>query len=231
MTLNQKSPEKSGRFTTPKVFNALTGYNLFGAGVLGANYSTTSTGTVQYTASTHYVFDLTGSNTISLGLLSFASYGGGFSSLSFTVKDGAATLLSHGFSSLSAAEKYFTDDPLSLGTLSGNVDLTITYKLTAKTPEGAGISYVLADAPEAARSVARSAGTASARAVLDRPITDGAGLLAAFAHYNAELSAISDDAVAAASARSVKGRFETWRDVRRSTRLLSIAAATRRVGR
>jgi hypothetical protein len=128
--------------------------------VLGANYSATS-GTVKYSASTEDVFNLSGSNTITLGLLNLGSYGKGFSSLSFTVKEGATTLLTDSFTSLAAAQTFFTDDPVSLGKLSGPVDLTLSYQLTANQAEGAGISFVLADAPAA--SGAKPSATAMAR--------------------------------------------------------------------
>jgi hypothetical protein len=60
--------------------------------------------------------------------------------------------LSDKFTSLSAAQTFFTDDPIALGNLTGAVDLTLTYKLVANAPEGAGISYVIADAPDGAGS-------------------------------------------------------------------------------
>lgn len=119
--------------------------SIFGAGVMGAN-DASITGTRQYTESTEHVFNLSGSHTFTLGLLNLASYGSGFSSLTFTVKDGATTLLSDKFTSLSAAQKFFTDDPLSLGTFKGSVDLTMSLQVTANKIEGTGISYVLADA-------------------------------------------------------------------------------------
>jgi hypothetical protein len=130
------------------VYNSLqaSGSSIFGAGVLGANYLG-ATGTRTYTTSNTQEYSLSGNNAFTLGLLSLGAYGGGFSSLSFSVTEGATTLLSKSFTSLSAAQTYFTDDPVSLGDLSGAVDLKLTFKLTASAVEGAGISYLVADAP------------------------------------------------------------------------------------
>jgi hypothetical protein len=63
------------------------------------------------------------------------------------VAEGATTLFTKSFSTLSQAQAYFTDDPVVLGNLTGPIDLTLTYKLTANAPEGAGISYLVADGP------------------------------------------------------------------------------------
>ena len=69
----------------------------------------------------------------------------GFKTLTFTVAEGATTLFTKSFSTLSQAHAYFTDDPVVLGNFTGPIDLTLTYKLTANAPEGAGISYLVAD--------------------------------------------------------------------------------------
>jgi hypothetical protein len=140
------------------VYNSLqsSGSSVFGAGVLGANYSTSSTGSYTYTATTAHEYTLSGTNSFTLGLLSIGAYNSGFTSLTFTVAEGATSLLTKTFTSLSAAQTYFTDDPVSLGHITGSTDLILTYKLTATAPEGAGISYLLADAPVAAPA-ARSA--------------------------------------------------------------------------
>jgi hypothetical protein len=69
------------------------------------------------------------------------------SSLNFTVKEGSAPLFSDSFSTLANAEAFFKDNPLSLGQITGPVDLTLSYQLTENQPGGFGVSYVLADAP------------------------------------------------------------------------------------
>jgi hypothetical protein len=75
------------------------------------------------------------------------AYSGGFTSLTFSVTEGSTTLLTKTFTTLSSAETYFTDDPVALGNLTGSADLTLNFKLTASTPKGAGISYLVADGP------------------------------------------------------------------------------------
>jgi hypothetical protein len=144
--------------STPNTQAALAGSSIFGAGVLGANY-TASSGSVQYTASSEHVYNLSGSNTITIGLL---NYGGNstlaLSSLSFTVKEGSTTLLTDSFSTLAAAETFFNDDPLSLGKVTGPVDLTLSYQLTENQPGGFGVSYVLADAPAGGAVAPRAEG-------------------------------------------------------------------------
>ena len=134
----------------PTVYNSLqsSGSSIFGAGVLGANYSSTSTGSYTYTASNTQDYNLTGANSFTLGLLTMGSYNTtGFTSITFTVAEGSTTLLTKTFTSLSSAQTYFTDDPVSLGDITGDVDLKLTYKLTASATLGAGISYLVADAP------------------------------------------------------------------------------------
>jgi len=69
--------------------------------------------------------------------------GAGFDKLVFTVTNGAVTLLSDSFTSLAAAQTFFTDDAQPLGALTGNVDLTVSYVLTASSTEGSGIGYVI----------------------------------------------------------------------------------------
>jgi hypothetical protein len=132
-----------------QVYDSLqsSGSSIFGAGVLGANYSAASTGTYTYTASNTHEYALSGGYSITLGLLTIGAYNNGFKTLTFTVAEGATTLFTKSFSTLSQAQAYFTDDPVVLGNLSGPIDLTLTYKLTANAPEGAGISYLVADGP------------------------------------------------------------------------------------
>jgi len=114
---------------------------------LGTNYSSTSTGTITYTISNTQNYNLTGTNAVTLGLLSINSYGGAspFTSLTFTVQNGATSLLSKTFTTLAAAQTYFNDDPLALGNLVGAVSLKETLSVTEKAAGGVGVSYVVAD--------------------------------------------------------------------------------------
>jgi hypothetical protein len=152
--------------TTPVIEASLTasGSSIFGAGVVGADYSSTSSGTVTYVASNTHEYNLSGTNSFTLGLLAMSAVNNGFVSLSFGVTDGSTTVLrTKTFTSLAGAEQYFHDDPVSLGNLTGPTDLTLTYKLTADAPEGAAISYVLAEAPAAAAAKAAELSSILAR--------------------------------------------------------------------
>jgi hypothetical protein len=139
----------------PVVYNSLlaSGSTIFGAGVLGANYSSSTVGAATYRVSNTQTYTVSGSNSYTLGLLTMGAYGAGFSSLSFSVSDDGTTLLAKRFTNLARAENYFTDDPLSLGNLAGTANLKVSFTLTGTMAEGAGISYVLADgvAPPAGR--------------------------------------------------------------------------------
>jgi hypothetical protein len=148
-TASVQSSYLASSTVNPIVYNSLrsSGSSIFGAGVLGANYSTTSAGSYTYTATNTQDYNASGTNSYTLGLLTMGAYNSGFTSLTFTVTEGATTLLTKTFTSLSSAQTYFTDDPVALGNLTGATDLTLNYKLTASTPEGAGISYLVADGP------------------------------------------------------------------------------------
>ena len=61
------------------------------------------------------------------------------------MKNGSQVLVpTQTFTSLSAADTYFTDDPLALGTINGNARLTLTYTLTETGTGGVAISYLVA---------------------------------------------------------------------------------------
>jgi hypothetical protein len=182
--------------STPVLQSALIGYSIFGAGVLGANYLSKGTAINTYTATNTHLYNLTGTNAFELGLLTMGAYNGGFSSLTFTVKEGAATLLAEAFTTLSAAQTYFTDDAISLGKITGAVDLTFSYSLTASLAMGAGISYVVADEPSsagAAKSVVAGAARFAHSGELDRFGTVPGERLFLTSRHAADLRAILTD--------------------------------------
>jgi hypothetical protein len=121
---------------------------IFGAAILGANYASggesdtyTATSTIDFV----YGGDLT------LGLIgdqqSGFTGGAGFESIEFTVLAGATTILSQTFSSLAAADSFFDDQVINLGSSYGpGVDLTFTYTLTADGPGGYGLDFVVGGA-------------------------------------------------------------------------------------
>jgi hypothetical protein len=121
---------------------------------MGASYGAAARGTRRYDEKATYTFDLAGSRSLSLGLLSFTGYGGGFDSLLFTVKSGSTTLVSNSFTSFSAAQTYFTDHSLNLGTFAaGTTSIVIDFNLVASSAKGADFSYLLSSlTPVAART-------------------------------------------------------------------------------
>jgi hypothetical protein len=101
-----------------------------------------------YDASATYSFDLGTTRDLSLGLLNMTSYGGGFNSLKFTVSSGAATLVTSSFTTLAAAQAYFTDHALDLGNFAaGRTSIKVDYALTASAAKGADVSYLLSSLP------------------------------------------------------------------------------------
>jgi hypothetical protein len=143
--------------TAPRTAAAFAGGSVVAAGILGANDDGTSSALTTYTASTEQTFAVANNSRLTLSLLDLASYGGGFSKLTFSVSDDGTTLISDAFTNLSTAESYFTDNPLILSTTSGPQDLTLDLQLTGDSAEGAGISYALgkssASVPEPPTSV------------------------------------------------------------------------------
>jgi hypothetical protein len=186
--------------------------SIFGAGVLGANDSTSSTGTNVYTSTSTHEYTLSGSNALDLGLLTIASYGSGFGSLTFTVTNGATTLLTKTFSSLTGAggaSSYFAKDLVSLGNVTGSVDLILTFRLTETAAGGVGISYLVADAPAAAAT--KSPATALSTTRIPLP-PSGAAVVAwrADAPWHFDAARISADGKLATQLVRLPER-PTWR--------------------
>ncbi|MFZ2986450.1 MAG: hypothetical protein WA086_00510, partial [Ideonella sp.] len=134
--------------TRPNLNAAMAGMSPLGFGSLGANYGSGSTGTRTFTASANLNFSLATTSSMTLGLLGMTGYGGGFDSLTFTVSRGATTLVNSTFSTFAAAQTYFTDAPISLGTVAaGPTNLLISYSLTASSAKGADMAWLLAIRP------------------------------------------------------------------------------------
>ena len=67
--------------------------------------------------------------------------------IEFTVSAGATTILKQTFSSITAADRFFDDQVINLGSSYGpDVDLTFTYTLTADGPGGYGLDFVVGGA-------------------------------------------------------------------------------------
>ncbi len=80
--------------------------------------------------------------------MNIGSYGTGFDGLTFSIQDGGTVVFTKSFFTLASAQAFFTDDPLTpvgLQNLTGSVDLTLSYALTASAGKGAAFSYVVGD--------------------------------------------------------------------------------------
>lgn len=87
--------------------------------------------------------------TIFIGLLGLQVEGQGFGTLSFSVRNGSSNmLLSESFTTLEEAQAYFTDRPITLDGLQGNVDLGLSFTMTGSLWQEARINYVIGVIPE-----------------------------------------------------------------------------------
>jgi len=123
---------------------------VLGAAILGANYAPDGGGESDtYTATS--TIDFVYGGDLTLGLIGdqesgFAD-GAGFESIEFTVSADETTILDKTFSSIAAADSFFDDQVINLGSSYGpGVDLTFTYALTADGPGGYGVDFVVGGA-------------------------------------------------------------------------------------
>jgi hypothetical protein len=122
--------------------------DVIGVGAMGNNFGSDASGMHTYTSSGHYTFTPGSDSEIVVGLLDFTGRDAGTNmDLTFTVSNFGSTLLSEGFTSVAAADAYFTDHALALGGLTGNVDLTLTLSMATSSNQGADFSYLVAAAP------------------------------------------------------------------------------------
>jgi hypothetical protein len=97
-----------------------------------------------YTTSVEYSFALAAPGGVLLGLLDFTGQdAAGPGSLTLDIYNLGHRLLDVSFASVAAAEAYFTDQSVDLGTFAGSVDLTMTFTVTGAGNQGADFSYVL----------------------------------------------------------------------------------------
>jgi len=121
------------------------GFQARGMGSMGANVASGATSPHTYAASASYVFTLAQPSELLLGLLDFTGRdAGGAVNIRFNVSNFGTSLLSESFTSLDAADAFFTDHALDLGGFSGNVDLLMSFTLTGRLDQGADFSYLLA---------------------------------------------------------------------------------------
>jgi hypothetical protein len=123
---------------------------VFGTAILGANYAADGGGeSLTYSASSTFDFAYRGD--LLLGLIDdqvsgFAG-GQGLQSMEFTIEVNGVGILDRTFTSLAAAESFFGDNVLDLGSDFGpNFDLTFGYTLVADGPGGFGFDLAIGGA-------------------------------------------------------------------------------------
>ena len=107
-----------------------TGPKVFGAGVQGAIYLAGASGVQDYVTTITYNVDATQvSGHLEAGLLDSQVFGTGFQTLDFTVSVGGATVVSQHFTTTAAAQAYFSNQALDLGTFTPVSSLAVTFTL------------------------------------------------------------------------------------------------------
>ena len=121
---------------------------VFGTAILGANYATDGGG-VSHTYSGSATFDFGYGGDLMLGLIDDAGFpdGLGFQSMEFTILDNGVEILDLTFESLAAAESFFHDSVINLGSnLGPDIDLTFGYNLVADGSGGFGFDFAVGGA-------------------------------------------------------------------------------------
>jgi PEP-CTERM motif len=138
------------------VFNATT--FVFGSGaeatLASSSTSTTYTNSIQWNVNTSMLPSGSGHD-LDVGLVSASTSGTGFTSLTFSVEEDAATVLTKTFTSLTAANTYLTDDLANLGewTSGSTLDVLASLSVTAAgSGNGYGINYLVGVDPPASRA-------------------------------------------------------------------------------
>jgi hypothetical protein len=120
---------------------------VLGAGVQGAAYALNATGSHTYSSAITWDFDTTNlSGNLLVGLLDHASFGSGFDSLEFKISEDGLILVDQAFTTLFAAESYFDDRVLDLGTFAFGPDLHLVFDfnlVTSNNSNGFGEDFIL----------------------------------------------------------------------------------------
>jgi hypothetical protein len=120
---------------------------VFGTAILGANYAPDGGGaSLAYSASS--TFDFVYRGDLLLGLIGdqVSGFAGrqGFQSIEFTIVADGVEILDKTFMSLAAAESFFRDDVIDLGSdLGPSIDLTFGYTLVADGSGGFGFDFAM----------------------------------------------------------------------------------------
>jgi hypothetical protein len=124
------------------VFNAATTF-VFGSGaeatLANTSTSTTYTNSIEWNVNTSTLPSSAGHD-LDVGLVSASTQGTGFTSLTFSVDEDATVVLTKTFTSVSAANTYFTDDLVNLGQWTSGSSLDVLASLSV-TAAGAGNGY------------------------------------------------------------------------------------------
>jgi hypothetical protein len=124
---------------------------VFGLGTEGASYSTTASGSLTYTSTIAWTLDTTAlSGDLIAGLINDQSFGSGFDLLDFNVVENGTTIFDQTFTTLSAAQTFFTNHALDLGTFTSGPNQVIDFNFSLTTSgsgTGFGAQFLLGTGP------------------------------------------------------------------------------------
>ena len=116
-----------------------------GTSILGANLS--GDGSVSNTYSASSTFDFAAKGDLLLGLISpLDGAPTDFQQIDFTVTLNGAEVVDETFTSLAAADAFFADDVINLGSVSGAAEITFAYDLVAGGSGGYGMDLAFGGA-------------------------------------------------------------------------------------
>jgi hypothetical protein len=132
-----------------------SGAAVLGQQAMGATYASGETGLRDYQSQITYRFNarqLAGPGQLTIGFLDHDMTGAGFSSLEFSVVEDKAKVFDEIFTSLDAANAFFDDTVLGLGSVdprapSGLLDVVFDLDVEAAAPGSYGTDFVLGETP------------------------------------------------------------------------------------
>jgi hypothetical protein len=121
---------------------------VFGAGVLGGFFVSSSTGSQTYQDSIDWTINPTNlSGHLVAGLIANQTFGSGFSSLQFSVNVGSTQVVNDTFTTLASAQSFFDDQALDLGSFATSANLAVDFNfklVTSSSGAGFGADLLLA---------------------------------------------------------------------------------------
>jgi hypothetical protein len=111
---------------------------VLGAGSQGSFYN--GTGSQTYKTSTSFTLNASKlSGSLIAGFTGFTSEGSGFSTMTLTITVGGTQVVAQTFTTLAAADAYFSNDAINLGTVPNSSSLTVVFSLSmTETTAGSG---------------------------------------------------------------------------------------------